>query len=129
MIDIENQVFNYVVNALRAEFPNINVSNEEVETPESFPAVSIVESNNAVVAETSTLRRLPETACTLMYTVNIYSNLQVGQRRSQAKRIAEIVDDRMREMGFRRNILNPMENLDRTIYRMVGRYTKTYQIY
>ena len=80
MIDIENEVFNYVANALRAEFPGISVYGEEVETPSSFPSVSLVEESNTEIAENKTLARKPETACSLMYRAQVYSNLQVGKK-------------------------------------------------
>ena len=129
MIDIENIVFNTVANALRASYNNISVYSEEVESPSSFPSVSIVEGENSESVRNATLVRLPETACTLMYSVNIYSNLQTGKK-AQAKGILKVIDEQMHSMGFIRNYGRPVPNLlDRTIYRIVAQYTRTYQTF
>lgn len=128
MIDIENSVFNYVANALRAEFPGISVYGEEVESPSSFPSVSLVEDDNSEVEDNKTLARMPETACNLMYTANVYSNLKSGKK-TQAKAIMDVVDGCMHDMGFLRTMRNQLPNIDRTIYRVTARYTQTYQTF
>ena len=128
MIDIESMVFNQVVNDLRVKFPGISVYDQMVETPERFPSVSLVEDDNAEIAENMTLDRLPETACNLMYTANAYSNLQTGKK-SQAKAIMDTIDTTMHSMGFVRTMRSQLPNLDRTIYRITARYTKTMQTY
>lgn len=43
MIDVENQIYTPIAQALREAFPGINVSGEYVRTPSSFPHVSIVD--------------------------------------------------------------------------------------
>lgn len=128
MVDIENDVFNYVANALRVEFPGISVYGEQVETPSTFPSVSLVEDDNSELDSNLTLARTPETACSLMYTANVYSNLVSGKK-TQAKAIMDIIDARMHDMGFIRTMRNQLPNLDRTIYRVTARYTKTFQTF
>lgn len=128
MIDIEATIFNYVANTLRAEFPGISVYGEMVETPERFPSVSLVEDDNSEIAENVTLGRTPETACNLLYTANVYSNLKQGKK-AQAKAIMDVIDSCMHNLGFTRTMRNQLPNLDRTIYRVTARYTKTYQTF
>lgn len=127
MIDLENQVFNYVTNALRAVYgDDISISGEYVEVPERFPFVSLVEDDNSSVV--TTLDRQLETVANLMYTANVYSNLKTGKK-SQAKAILDIVDASMMELGFTRTMRNQLPNIDRTIYRVTARYTKIHQIF
>lgn len=129
MIDIENEVFNTVVKALRAVYGDgISVYGEYVEKPECFPSVSLVEDDNREIEENKTLARLPETASQLMYTANVYSNLVSGKK-TQAKAIMDIVDDCMRNFGFTRTMRSQLPNVDRTIYRVTARYTKVIQIF
>ena len=128
MIDIESSVFNYVANALRASYSGISVYGEQVETPSSFPSVSLVEDDNSEIEGNLTLDRQPETACNLMYTANVYSNLKTGKK-AQAKAIMNTIDDCMHDMGFIRTMRNQLPNLDRTIYRVTARYTKTMQTF
>ena len=128
MIDIESSVFNYVANALRDKYGNnISIYGEYVEVPEQFPSVSLVEDDNASIPSTMTLARLPETAASLMYTANVYSNLKTGKK-SQAKEIMDILDAKMIELGFTRTMRSQLPNVDRTIYRVTARYTKIHQI-
>ena len=107
MIDVESLIFSQVAEALRVAFPGIFVSGEYVDTPAKFPAVTIVESDNAIVQR--------------MRTVNT-----VGYKKSEAKDIMEAVDGEFSKLGFARTMCNPISNLsDATIYRMVARYTAT----
>ena len=120
MIDVESIVFSTVANALRVEFPDIFVSGEYVDVPARFPAVTIVESDNAIVQRMRTTNI--ENAVTVMYEVGIYSNT-VGYKKSEAKDILEVVDNEFSKMGFARILCNPVANLsDATIYRIVARY-------
>ena len=128
MIDIENEVFNYVSNALHASFEGISVYGEQVESPSSFPSVSLVEDDNSEVESNLSLDRSPETACTLMYTANVYSNLKSGKK-AQAKAVMDVIDTKMHELGFIRTMRNQLPNLDRTIYRVTARYTQIYQTF
>jgi len=128
MVDIENTVFNNVANALRARYSTISVYGEYVEVPETFPSVSLVEDDNSEMENNVSLSREPETASQLMYTANVYSNKATGKK-TQAKEIINLIDERMHNMGFVRTMLSPLPNVDRTIYRITARYTKVIQIF
>lgn len=120
MIDIENDVFDTVATALRAEFPGIYCTGEYVPAPPRFPAVSIVEADNRVVENMRT-RRI-ENASAVMYEVNVYSNKASGKK-SEAKAIAATLDEAFASIGFTRTLRNQVPNLnDATIYRVVCRY-------
>lgn len=127
MIDIENFVFGRVANRLRAKYANadgspaIFVAGEATDIPARFPAVTIVEASNSVVQRMRTVRNI-ENAASVMYEVNIYSNL-TGYKKSQAKEILQEIDAEFAEMGLARTMANPISNLqDATIYRIVARY-------
>lgn len=129
MINIENEVFNTVANALRAVYGNkISVYGETIEAPESFPCVCLVEDDNSEITMNKTLTRQPETASNLLYTANVYSNLRSG-RKTQAKDIMDIIDDCMRKFGFTRTMRSQLPNVDRTIYRITARYTRIIQTF
>lgn len=120
MIDIENDVYNTVSNALRATHAGVFTTSEYVPTPPKFPAVSIVEADNRVVPRMRTLNI--ENAASVMYEVNIYSNKASGKK-SEAKAIAATLDAEFSKMGFTRTMKNQVPNLnDATIYRIVCRY-------
>lgn len=128
MIDLENEIFNNVAVALRSAYQGISIYGEYVESPSSFPSVSLVEDDNSEIVSNTTLYRNPETASNLMYTANVYSNLKTGKK-AQAKAIMDVVDAQMRSMGFSRTMRSQLPNVDRTIYRVTARYTRTIQTF
>jgi hypothetical protein len=124
MIDIESTVFNRVVTKVREQFPDIYVTGEYVKSPSSFPAVSLVEMDNATRTDTIDSGS-NENHANVMYEVNVYSNKATGKK-SECKAIIALIDEEMLALGFARNTLTPVPNMnDSTIYRMVGRYRAT----
>ena len=121
MIDIESAVFNQVATRVREVFPDIFMVGEYVNSPSSFPAVSLIETDNSTRVETIDSGS-NENHANVMYEVNVYSNKTVGKK-SECKAIIALIDEEMLSMGFARNTLTPVPNeYDSTIYRMVGRY-------
>ena len=121
MIDIENEVFNRVATRVREQFPDIFMTGEYVNSPSSFPAVSLVEMDNSILESTSDSGS-NENHANVMYEVNVYSNKTTGKK-TECKSIIALIDTEMTAMGFVRSTLTPVQNeYDSTIYRMVGRY-------
>ena len=124
MIDIENAVFNTVVTKVREQYPNIYMVGEYVKSPSSFPAVSLVEMDNAIRTDTIDSGS-NENHANVMYEVDVYSNKTTGKK-SECKAIIALIDQEMLALGFVRVTLTPVPNMnDSTIYRMVGRYRAT----
>ena len=124
MIDIESQVFDRVAKRVREQFPNIFMAGEYVNSPASFPSVSLVEMDNSV-RESTVDSGSSENHVNVMYEVNVYSNKTTGKK-SECKVIVALIDQEMSAMGFVRSTLTPVPNeYDSTIYRMVGRYRAT----
>ena len=120
MFDIENDVFTVVAEALRTEFPGIYVAGEYVNSPPSFPAVTIVEADSSVIKSMSTI--VVEDFARLLYEVNVFSNKNVGKK-SEAKAIFNVVDEALRNLKFTRVSKTQVLNYaDATIYRLNGRY-------
>ena len=121
MIDIENEVFDRVAKRVREQFPDIFMVGEYVKSPSSFPAVSLMEMDNAPLESTMDSGS-NENHVNVMYEVNVYSNKTTGKK-SECKTIIALIDQEMTAMGFVRSTLTPVPNeYDSTIYRMVGRY-------
>lgn len=126
MIDREFLVFDAIARALRDNFEPIFVSGVElVDTPASFPAVSIVQTNNEVNTRASTFDYV-ENAAIETYTFNIFSNLENPRdAKEQNKRIAAVIDSVMTDLFYPRVLCQPIANADNKISRMVVRYTKS----
>ena len=121
MIDIENEVFDRVAKRVREQFPGIFMTGEYVNSPASFPAVSLVEMDNSTRESTIDSSSV-ENHANVMYEVNVYSNKTTGKK-TECKKIIALIDMEMSAIGFVRSTLTPVPNeYDSTIYRVVGRY-------
>lgn len=119
--EIKNEIFTRLKSAVTAQVPGCMVSGEYRGTPSGFPAVTLEEKNNTVLAETSEAS-LIQTAVSLMYEINVYTNT-VGYREDEARELMLLCDTVMSGLGFTRTMASPVPNLaDSTIYRMTARY-------
>lgn len=121
MIDIENIIFTQLATALRTSFSGISVYGEYVETPASFPCVTIVEADNSVLQMARDLSGVEHYA-QIMYEINVYTDDGNGKK-AKAKSIAKVIDDVMSGLLFTRTFRGQTPNLDRTIYRITMRYS------
>ena len=120
MIDVENIVFTTLATAIRTVYSGASVYGEYVETPASFPCVTIVEADNKVYERTRDLDAI-EHAAQVMYEINIYTNDGNGKK-SKAKAISQVIDTEMSKMLFTRTFRGQTPNIDRSIYRITMRY-------
>ena len=121
MIDIENEVYNYIASALRDKYKKIFVSGDDTLSPSEFPCVYIVQKDNPVdmsSADSGSIERIVMP----MFEVNVYSNLKTG-RKTQAKEIMSLVCDKMTELDIERTYCQVTPNVDSSIYRIVGRFS------
>lgn len=124
MIDIENELYTEIANALRAEFPGIYVTQDYVNAPSRFPAAYISEMDNSVNRAGMDSGDV-ENFSDVMFQADIYSNKNRGGK-AECKAIAAIIDAHFAARNFRRTYLNPTPNMDDgTIYRMTGRWVAT----
>ena len=120
MIDIGNKVFDTIFNAVKAEYPNADVTTGFDETSAIFPCVVVYEINNAPLRRTMT-DDCAENHTRIEYEVSVYTNT-VGTAKSEGKAILEIVDTALQGLKFRRLRKNQPLNIDRTLFRQYGRW-------
>lgn len=123
MIDKEKEVFTAVATRLREKHPKIYVVGTELtSTPPNFPAVSIVQTDNAIKTGHSTFDSF-ENVVKEEYKVEVYSNLEKGKE-TETKSITSDISDIFRELGYVRTFCEPIANGDPTISRRISRYVK-----
>ena len=123
MIDKEKEVFEYVASGLRNKYKSIYIIGAEIsDTPPKFPAVSIVQTNNATKTQYSTFDSL-ENVVGEDYKAEVYSNLSKGKE-AQTKEITNTISDLMGECGYERTFCEIVPNADSTINRRMSRYRK-----
>jgi hypothetical protein len=123
MINKETETFVFVADKLRKNFNGIYVIGAELtSTPPQFPAVSIVQTNNAINESYSTFGSL-ENVAKEDYKVEVCSNLEQGKE-AQARDITTVITDAMSELGYVRIFCEPIVNADSTVHRRMSRYRK-----
>jgi hypothetical protein len=123
LIDKETELFKEVSAALRQHFKGIYVIGAEMsDAPPKFPAVSFVQTNNAVRGEYSTFDSL-ENVATEDYKAEVFSNLKTGKE-AQTKEITAVISDAMSNLGYERTFCEVVPNTDSTINRRMSRYRK-----
>ena len=123
MIDKEQEIFKVVAAALRKRIKGIYVIGTEMSpTPPKFPAVSFVQTNNAIKGEYSTFTSV-ENVVAEDYKAEAFSNLEKNKE-AQTKEIISIISDVMSELGYERTFCEIVPNADATISRRMSRYKK-----
>ena len=123
MIDKETEIFKAVSKALRNKYKSIYVVGAEISsTPPKFPAVSFVQTNNALRAEHSTFDSL-ENVVREDYKAEVYSNLEKGKE-AQTKEITSVISDVMSSFEYEITFCEVVPNNDATINRRMSRYIK-----
>ena len=123
MIDKESEMFKEVSDELRLKFKGIYVIGAEMsDAPPRFPAVSFIQTNNAVKTEHSTFLSL-ENVVTEDYKAEVFSNLERGKE-AQTKEITKVISDVLSRFGYERTFCEVVPNNDATINRRMSRYRK-----
>ena len=120
MIDIETKIYSPIATALKAEYPDIFVTGEPVPTPGKPLVVGIVQQDNYMSAnklDNSGRERFS----TLMFQIDVYSNLQTGKK-SKCKEVMGFIDEMMFKLNFTRLSLTPIPSPDTGYYRYTARY-------
>lgn len=119
MLDIENEVFSKLTDALKAVDPEVQTSSVYTNTPPAYPFVSIEEVDSRTNPD-------EETSCAIDAITDVYYEINVyckdPEKKSKAKTLANTVDEFMLSLGFSRVSKTPIQNDNETIYRLVIRY-------
>ena len=123
MISIENMIVDKIntgIASLKTTYPKLRVVSDYIETSETFPLISVVESDNYSHIATQD-EATEDHAVNVSYEINVFANDK--NKKSTAKSIAAAVDSVMISNLFTRTFMGKTPNLDRTIYRITMRYT------
>lgn len=121
MLDYSNEIFSWLALALKERYPKIKTASIADEQPAKFPAVTIVQMENSVLAKTRDANI--ENHANVMFQIDIFTNSQTDKQQ-QAEDIRNTINDLMQSIGFQRTFCQPVPNLeDRTIYRITMRFS------
>ena len=123
MISIENLMVdkvNTAVASLKTTYPKLRVVSDYVYTSETFPLISVVESDNYTHLATQDAA-LEDHAANVAFEINIFAN--DSKKKSTAKKVAAAIDKCMLENLFTRTFMGQTPNVDETVFRITMRYT------
>lgn len=121
MIDVSNVILRKIKAAVTATYQDAEILSYDPDSITSYPCVTVVEHDNYTHVR-SLDNTLAEHNANVVFEINVYTNAQDG-RRTQAKDIVGIVDNVMLGNKFTREMLNPLPNIDKSVYRMYARYS------
>lgn len=120
MINIFNELYTLLTNALAIYDNKIKTSSVYTNTPSSYPFVSLEEIDDSVYEQGSDCCEI-ENFANKDYEVNIYT--QNPNKKSIADGISQVVDTLMKSKGFIRVTKTPLQDTNETTYRIVLRYS------
>lgn len=120
MINVFNEVYTLLVNALANYDNTIKTSSVYTNTPSSYPFVSLEEIDNSVYQKGSDCCEI-ENYANVEYEVNVYT--QNANKKSKADGISQVVDELLKSKGFTRITRNILQDTNETTYRVIMRYS------
>lgn len=121
MIDISNELYTLVKNALNAYDNTIGTSSVYTNTPSVYPFVSVEEIDNMVDMDTSDSCHV-ENHAEIQYEINIYAKDPI--KKSKAYAILQVVDSLLGSYNFVRRSKNDFqEGNNETTYHIILRYS------
>lgn len=123
MLDYSRQIFSRLSLYLREKFPKVYTSRNDSAAPPRFPAVTIVQKDNANYQRTIDSDSL-ENHVKVMYQIDVYTNDKKElDRMDSAENITAEISDFMLGLGFNRTLCQPIPNVnDMSIYRISMRF-------
>lgn len=121
MIDYDDDIITAVESALEDEYPNVPLYDESIPGDADFPCVVMEEIDNYVYQQTIDSGS-NENHIVSAYEISVYSNRTRGKK-AECKRIFATVSDTLTGLGFTRLSANPIQMIDATVYRLIGRFT------
>lgn len=119
MINIFNDVYTLIDDALASYDNKIKTSSVYTNSPSVYPFVSVEEIDNYPDERTSDSCDI-ENHANLEYEINIYA--QNPQKKSKCDAIAQVIDNLLKNYNFVRLSKTPLQDSNETIYRIIMRY-------
>lgn len=120
MIDIENTVLTAIRTEVRSNIPDCVVTSVYSQTPKKFPCVSVIMTDNYVNQSTMDSSGI-ENHARVTFTIEVFTGF-TEQNKTSAKTIFHMVDSVMEGLGFVRTMYAQLPNMDKTVFRLTGRY-------
>jgi hypothetical protein len=119
MINNASEIFTKLTTALKRADSSVKTSSVYTNTPTTYPFVSIEQIGNNVYERGIDSGDI-ENFAYITFEVNVYAS--GNTKMSKAYSLLEVVDSELKDIGFTRIVISPMQDQNETIYRLVARY-------
>ena len=119
MINNASEIFDRITTALKSSDSAVKTSSVYVNAPSSYPFVSIELIEDSVY-ELGVDSGDIENFANMTYELNVYT--KGDTRMSKAYKLLGVADDLLKSIGFTRIIIQPMQDQNETLYRIIARY-------
>lgn len=117
MIDVENDVFDYVYPYVSPLVPEGCFQSMYVRTPPALPFATLIEFDNYTDQSTQ------DTSDNEVFSVLAYTAEAYAESKAECRRVMDAINQAMHSLGFRRLSMRFVDNMaDTTIFRLVSRY-------
>lgn len=120
MIDIQNEVFTNITNALKLVDANVETSSVYTNTPSSYPFVGIEEIDNVPFTESADCCDI-ENHAEISFEIDVRA--KGDKRKSDCYRLLGVADNYLKSIKFTRLSMTPMQDQNDTLFRIVARYS------
>jgi hypothetical protein len=118
----EEEIMGSIIEVLRNEYgEDIYITDTYSNSYPKFPAVRFYMYDSQTHSRGSSFERI-ETSENEYYEAEIYSNLEGNDKTQQCKDIANLINEVMTDLNFRRTYNQPIANMDSTIARRTCRW-------
>lgn len=122
MNDNEQQIYNLISNKIKEKYSGVIVNDQKLSNNLlKYPAVSIVQTNNAVLSQYSTFDQL-ENVCNEIFEFEVADSFESGM--IDIKAILSIINSEMKRFGYLRTQLGLIENQETQDIRRLAKYEK-----
>ena len=119
MINNSSEIFDRITTALQESDNAVKTSSVYVNAPSSYPFVSIELIEDSIYEQGVDSGDI-ENFANMSYEINVYT--KGDTRMSSAYGLLGVADNFMKSIGFTRIIIQPMQDQNETLYRIIARY-------
>ena len=118
----DNGIYTYIRNAVMTAYPSAYVTNQIARVTEQFPCVRIAVSSKTRIRSAINFANDDE-QYRWTYRIEVFTNKENGGI-TQARAIMDTINTAMRKLGFADTSILAIENIDVTINRLVGTFSR-----
>ena len=117
-----NAIYTKIAGAVTAQYPSAYISSRYEPVQEQFPTIYIEPAGKSRTPNATEIT-YDDRQYRAIHEVQVFTNALNGAK-AQADAIMAVIEEAYSDIFFRETMCNPVETGDKSIYRLVARFTK-----